>query len=288
VIERIYILLPVHNRYDVTQRFLECLKSQEDQNYHLVLIDDGSTDSTGDLAKKYISSPAMLTVLTGEGKWWWGGSLQQGYQWLLSQYISEKDFVLIINNDTEFEPDFLRIAVRLLRKNTGTLLLAQCYDRENGSLLDSGLYVDWRRMTFAQTVPENINCLSTRGLFLSVGDFYRIGGFYPRLLPHYLSDYEFTIRAIRKGMKPLVDAELKLWLDQNSTGHRQVSYASFSDFFKTYYSNRSVFNPFRWTIFIALACPWPWKIVNWLRIWKRAVGSMGKVCAVAVRNAITK
>ena len=30
-------------------------------------------------------------------------------------------------------------------------------------------------------------------------DFVELGGFHPRLLPHYLSDYAFTIRALRRG-----------------------------------------------------------------------------------------
>lgn len=64
-----------------------------------------------------------------------------------------------------------------------------------------GVYADLKKLTFRQAkTKDEINCLSTRGLFLRVKDFKKIGGFYPKLLPHYLSDYEFTIRAYKKSL----------------------------------------------------------------------------------------
>ena len=68
----LYILLPVHNRRETTRRFLECLRAQTFQDYHLLLIDDGSTDGTAEMAREFIST---LTVLGGSGDWWWAGSL---------------------------------------------------------------------------------------------------------------------------------------------------------------------------------------------------------------------
>jgi hypothetical protein len=54
---------------------------------------------------------ARLTVLKGTGEWWWTGSLQQGCNWLKERNVSPSDMVLIINDDTEFGPDFLNTAV---------------------------------------------------------------------------------------------------------------------------------------------------------------------------------
>ena len=70
---KIYILLPVHNRKEITRGFVECLKAQTFQDYRLVLIDDGSNDGTADMVKESIPS---VTVLRGIGDWWWAGSLQ--------------------------------------------------------------------------------------------------------------------------------------------------------------------------------------------------------------------
>lgn len=263
--ETVYILLPVHNRCEITRRFVTCLMSQTYQNYHLVLIDDGSTDGTREMVSAEISA---LTVISGQGDWWWAGALQQGYEWLRRQSLDSSDLVLIINDDTEFEANFLEYAVGLCHEQKGALLLAQSFSRETGQLVGGGVRVDWSRLQFAAaTAEEEINGLSTRGLFMSVDDFVDLGGFYPRILPHYLSDYEFTIRAYRRGMRLWVDKDLKLWVNEQTTGFHHFGEETFREFFGKYFAKKSDANPFAWTVFIALACPWQWKLISWMRVW---------------------
>lgn len=213
-----------------------------------------------------------VTIIKGNGNWWWAGSLQQGFLWLKLQNTSSSDLVLIINDDTEFEADFLENAINLMRGKDNTLLLSQCYSTQSGKFLGAGVHVNWRQLTFRTTDrPEEVNCLSTRGLFLSPSAFFMIGGFYPTLLPHYLSDYEFTIRAYRKGMKLLTDPSVRLRLDESTTGFHQFKSATFYQFLRNYFSIKSAANPLAWTVFITLACPWPWKILNWSRVCGRTL-----------------
>jgi GT2 family glycosyltransferase len=262
--ERIYIFLPVHNRKNITSRFIGCLRTQTFQNYHLVLIDDGSTDGTEEMVRDAIRN---LTVIKGRGDWWWAGSLQQGINWLKSQHLSATDLILIINDDTEFEPNFLQTALDVLADRKETLLLAQSYSRQNGLLIDAGIHADLKRLRFkTPSGAEQLNCLSTRGLFFRVSDLDQIGGFHPRLLPHYLSDYEFTIRAHRKGMLLMTDPSLKVWLDERATGYHEISDESYNDFIMNYFSKKSSGNPLAWAAFVLLACPWPWKFINIFRV----------------------
>ncbi|HEY4743505.1 MAG TPA: glycosyltransferase [Desulfuromonadaceae bacterium] len=266
--EKIYILLPVHNRRETTRRFITSLTPQTYRNFHLVLIDDGSSDGTADMVRGEIGD---LTVLKGRGDWWWGGSLQQGYDWLRNRNPVPTDLVLIINDDCTFEPDFLGTAITLLSGHEHTLLQAYCYSRQDGRLVDAGVHVDFTRFRFAQAAaPEQINCLSTRGLFLRISDLFHTGGFYPRLLPHYLSDYEFTTRARRKGMRLLTDPSLRLWLDERTTGEQPPDTGPFHAFLKSYFSRKCAINPMRLSVFALLASPWHWKLVNVLRIWQGA------------------
>lgn len=261
----LHILLPVHNRRETTARFVQALKRQSYQNYHLILIDDGSRDGTAALVTGEIGA---ATVIAGDGTLWWGGALQAGYDYLEARPETHEDFVLIMNDDTVFDPDFLGLGVGLLQQRLDTLLLAHCYSQQSGELLDSGTEVRWRTLTFAPAAtPERVNCLSTRGLFLRVADFMKTGGFRPRLLPHYGSDYEFSIRAARKGLRLEAHPDLKLWVDEERTGHHDVlgerSLASLARLFST----RTVANPLRWSVFVLLACPWRWKALSLLRVW---------------------
>ena len=265
----LYILLPVHNRCEVTRRFMACLTVQTHQSFHLVLIDDGCSDGTAEMVSENIGP---LTVIRGTGDWWWAGSLQQGYRWLKKQDIPFGAIVLIINDDTEFEADFLEQGIQRIRQRQRTLLLAQCYSRQTGRLIDSGVHVDWRRLTYEQaSAPERINCLSTRGLFLHTADLFEIGGFHPILLPHYGSDYEFTIRAYRMGMTLLTDQKVRLRLDEETTGFHRVVSDSFFVRLGQIFSKRSPLNPLYGSLYIVLCSPWFWIPVNIARVWLAAV-----------------
>jgi len=262
---RIYILFPVHDRLTTIKRFIECLLAQTFTNYQLILIDDGSTDRSAEYVRTKIKD---LIVLTGRGDWWWGGSLHQGYYWLKKNNVSADDLVLMINNDTEFRPDFLQKAVETLSTDQKTLLLPKVYSKQSNKCIEAGVHADWHHLTFENTEdPNKTNCLTTRGLFLRVDDLMDIGGFHPFLLPHYLSDHEFTIRAHRKGYKLRVDPSLKLMVDESTTGtHALDQEIGRAEFFKGYFSKRYANNPFYWFSFVALACPWPWKPLNLLRV----------------------
>ena len=265
----IYLFLPVHNRKNITGEFIRCLIAQTYGNYHLVLIDDGSTDGTEEMVREQVES---LTVIKGKGNWWWGGSLHQGFKWLRRQRTDADDVVLIMNDDTEFDPDFLTKGLEILNDRPKTLLLAQSFSKSSGMLLDSGVHADWSTMSFVQAESlEEINCLSTMGLFLRVKDFFAIGGFYPRLLPHFTSDYEFTMRAHRKGFTLMTDPSLRLRLREETTWNRDIGQEPFSSFVRLYFSKKSAYNPIMWTFFIALACPAEWRVRNWRNTWKGAM-----------------
>ena len=260
-----YILVPVHNRRNITERFMQCIRAQTYKNYHLVLIDDGSHDGTVDMVREYIEH---LTVIRGEGNWWWAGSLQKGYEWIRENKIGSHDLVVIMNDDTEFGPDFMEIGVSIMGANPGSLLGAQCYSKSSGVLLDGGVRADWQTMRFEQARDaKDINCLSTMGLFMGTHDFLDLGGFYPRILPHFASDYEFTMRAHRKGYRLVTDPSLKLHLREETTWNVEIGKEPFFAFVKNLFSKKSAYNPLVWTVFIALSCPMKWKLLNWYRLW---------------------
>lgn len=261
---RIHVFLPVHNRRSVTEQFLRCLCRQIYTNWNLLLIDDGSSDGTGEMAKSLVPD---LTLLRGEGHWWWAGSLHQGYQWLQRTNIPASDLVLMINDDTDIEPDFLSNAVRQVRP--GSLLLAQAF-KSNGEFCEAGVSWDWENLTCTGVKSaEGINCFSTRGLFLFVGDFLRIGGFYPRLLPHYLSDYEFTMRAHRKGFALITSSDVRLRYFEALTGIRSTEGHPVWKALMTNLSIKSSANPIYWTSFVLLASPGKYLPYNLVKVWWR-------------------
>ena len=269
----IWILLPVHNRRAVTEAFVRCLARQTDRAFHLVLLDDGSTDGTADMVR---ASGLPATVLEGRGDWWWGGALHKGYEWPREFAPGrEHDLVLVMNDDTAFEPGFLAAGRAALAARPRTLLRAQRLDGPGGALVDVGVRADWPGLRFPPTRdPAEVDCFGTRGLFIALAAFLALGGFRPRLLPHYLSDYEFTMRARRRGYRLASDPSVRLWLTEPTRGAPEAEAASASAFLRGRLATRSALNPLHWTAFILLACPAAWKLPGVARVWRDFLGQL--------------
>lgn len=270
--KKIYILLPVHNRCAVTQKFIECLAAQTYANYHLVLINDGSIDGTTQMVQARINA---LTVLEGQGNWWWAGSLQQGINWLNKNKIEDSDVVMFANDDIVFDVDFLQKAVSILDDLNRTLLLPHLYDEKTGLREETGVHADLKELSFVKaTSLEKINCLPTRGIFMRMCDLQIIGGFRPHLLPHYLSDYEFTIRAHKKGLKLVTNGEITIQLDKQQTGFHSLEGLKFFDYLKRLFSKKNVSNPIYWSVFILMTVPKHHILPHILQIWGSTVKNL--------------
>jgi GT2 family glycosyltransferase len=262
----VYIFLPVHNRREITLNFVNCLLKQHYLNYHLVLIDDGSADDTAGKVKEKCDK---LTIIQGDGNLWWAGALQKGYLWLKENSITGDEIVLLMNDDIEFDSNFLSNGVRILNENPNTFLTAYGFDIKTKNPRDTGVYnFDFQEFVFTETRdPQKINCSSTRGLITRASDFLDVGGFRPKLLPHYLSDIEFTARAKAIGKKLISHKDFSLWIDFETTGYKLLNEDSFKVFLKKSFSKRSAMNPVYWSIFVFLRSPIKYIPINLARIW---------------------
>jgi len=270
---KIIILLPVHNRIEITRKFLECLINQTYQNYHLILIDDGCADGTAEMAESIIKN---ITILKGNGNLWWAGSLQLAYNYLKTSVdFSDDDIVLIINDDVFIEKEYLEIAVKIFAKNENKkmLLPSIAVNNLNGEICPAGVYYDNKKFTFTPTnEEEKINCLSTRGLFLRLIDFLSSGGFYPKLLPHYFSDYEFTIRMIKNNNEVHINNALVLQAYFEYSGIRVISEnVSSLNYVKSFFSKKNISNPVYVWMFIFMTTTFPFNVLNSLKTAKNIV-----------------
>ncbi len=266
---RLHILLPVHNRRATTVRFVEALSRQTWREFHLVLIDDGSTDGTAEAVRAICP---QVDVITGRGDWWWAGSLEQGCRHLERAGIADDDVLLLINDDVEIGPAFLEQALTELLSLRDSLLLARQVDAATGAEIDhgGGVRADLARLRFAAARDATeINCLPTRGLFLRWRDWRRTGGFRPAVLPHYLSDYEFTLRAARSGLALRVARQATVRVQTTQTGRSLTNLFGEprARRFRQLLSPRFKDNPVTWSCFVALAVPAARRPWLWLKIW---------------------
>lgn len=94
---------------------LECLKSLENNNYsnyRVVVVDNGSTDDSLDKLQDIESDRVSLISL--EANWGFSGGNNFGVKRALE---NETDYVLLLNNDTVVEKNFLSELVKEAEKN---------------------------------------------------------------------------------------------------------------------------------------------------------------------------
>lgn len=268
-----YILLPVHNRRDTSVSFARALAQQSAGDFHLLLLDDGSHDGTADAVTAVL--PHCTTVLRGTGKWWWGGALDRGWRWLSAQGLCDDDTVVICNDDVDLPDDFLKDGYDLLAQNPRALVVAKAKDAETGNVSETCYAIDFAHCRVALVSPgQTAMCAPTRGLFVRWADMRRVGGFHPYLLPHYLSDLEWTLRAHEHGMTIVRDDRLWLVQHREKTGFHGISDLRFFQRLQRIFSNKYAVNPLHWAAFIVLGFP--------ARYWLPAFARVGLWTAGAV------
>lgn len=244
----IYVVTPVHNRYSITERFVDQLTKQTYRDITLLLVDDGSTDHTSEMVKNKMPS---AIIFKGNGNLWWGGSLHKAYKWL-KKNGSSGSYVMFANDDTSFDCDYIEKAINFL-KNRNKVLLTGCgISMQTDQIVDGAVDYNLKELKTEAVKIGTGNCASTHSLFFRLEDLLKIGGFHPFLLPHYGSDYEWTIRACRKyGYTVYCDQNIKYLLDEETTGENQYDKMNRNSIFK----KRSSSNPIYKFTYLILVTP---------------------------------
>jgi GT2 family glycosyltransferase len=151
--------------------------------------------------------------------------------------IDPDDVVCIMNVDIIFGDSLMKEGATV---KDGEILIPYSY----------GIKIDWKRRKFLW--GDRIDTFPGRCFFMKVSDFLNSGGF-SQLLPHYLSDYEFGIRMIQKGMKV----------------REMFSYVYHKEHSKStkLFSVLCPANPIFWTIFILKCCKRKYIFINLLKSW---------------------
>jgi len=126
---KFYILVPVYN---VEEFVVDCIESVLRQTYtewEMVIVDDGSTDSSGIICNNYALRDCRIKVIHQKN----GGALsarQTARDYLLNTNLDKKDYVIFLDSDDLLENDALRTINNLI-KSTGSDLIIYKYRRFN-------------------------------------------------------------------------------------------------------------------------------------------------------------
>jgi GT2 family glycosyltransferase len=208
----VHVVVPVFNRMLLTQSLVACMRKQKlNQPLQIWIVNDGSTDGTAE----WLVTQPDIEVLNGNGSLFWGGAVDLALRHLQTKATRE-DWVLLINNDTIVAEDFVQGLLDAALAHAPAAVGSVIRDEsDHARLLSIGARVDaWRLLTrdllerprlqpVSNTVVE-VDALSGRGVLFPMASLKAAGGMRPRVLPHYLADYEVSLRVRKSGWRLLV------------------------------------------------------------------------------------
>lgn len=219
----VYVLIPCHNNKQDVLALLGCLRIQTYPEMSIVLVDDGSTDGTGEAVREI--SPET-TILHGKGNLWWTGANVLGIEYILG-LARPSDFVLLLNNDVAVDNDYVRKLVEASVAHARAIVGSALYDFHSLRFVESGIFLDQRLRASVnrdaasaeiRECDDHVNVLPGRGTLVPIEVFSSVGTLDCRRFPHYGADYEFSVRARRAGYKLIVAHLAKVYAKLDVTG----------------------------------------------------------------------
>lgn len=219
---RLWIVIPVHNRRDLTRRCLGRLDAQVDRAFEVVVVDDGSSDGTSEMIRHDFPG---VNVLIGDGSLWWSGACNLGVRHALAHGATH---VLLLNDDTEPASDMVAVLKRDAAAHERCLLVARSVDVNTGESVYTGERIDWVRGRFVPFVEcdadgglhglHPVTHTPGRGLLVPSETFEEVGLFDARAFPQTAADYDFSQRAARAGYELFCDYDAVLSAYPEETG----------------------------------------------------------------------
>ncbi|MFW5759936.1 MAG: glycosyltransferase family 2 protein [Cyclobacteriaceae bacterium] len=228
--EKIAILIPVHNGIEFTRKCIPDLLKQTDDLkekaiFIPVIIDDGSTDGTSEwLSEKY----PELHILKGDGSLWWSGSINAGIKHVMDNNLA--DYILWWNNDIKPDDSYFKELVQILPGLSNTMVAgSKIYDEQSGKIWGMGGKFDFKtgkKYQVAYYVDDSdaydkvvdVDWLPGMGTLAHVDIYKKTGLIDAVTFPQYHGDLEWTFKAKLSGYKVQVFPSLKIFNDTSNTG----------------------------------------------------------------------
>ncbi|MBB4288558.1 GT2 family glycosyltransferase/carbonic anhydrase/acetyltransferase-like protein (isoleucine patch superfamily) [Rhizobium leguminosarum] len=254
---RVNVIIPVFNRLEDTRKVLEALRRQTLVDaLTIVVVNDGSTDGTAE----YLQAQGDVVEIRGDGNLWWGGAIAEGLKHVLPSCQAE-DYILLLNNDTWFDGNYVETLVQTSKANGEAAVGSVIHEEEKdppivsiGPRININRFAIWDLLSelskAQQRSPDSqyrVDALSGRGTLYPALLFRKYGGARPRLLPHYMADYEIAMRFARAGV-PLIVSTKAIIYSPPVYGN-DVSRLSWK---KRLFGRRSPHNVFQRLIFYSL------------------------------------
>ena len=126
----ISVLMPVYNVEKYLEKTLESVKNQTYTDFEVIMVDDGSTDSSGQLCDKWTQEDSRFRVIHTENK-----GVSAARNTALS--LVRGEYIFFMDSDDFIEPETFEELLDTLHKNEADMVMGNLfYTDNNGNMLD--------------------------------------------------------------------------------------------------------------------------------------------------------
>jgi GT2 family glycosyltransferase len=204
--KRVSVLLTCFNRREMTLAALSSLRdaaSPSSIKYHVHLVDDGSTDGTGNAVRE---AHPEATVIQGDGSLYWNQGMRRAWQDAIPR---RPDYYLWLNDDLRLLPGSLDrlLAFQLtqeLHHGPRVISIGKTIDEETGRSTYGGYRIKGHlsRLNYRLLEPGEESCDTMNGNCVliparAVDDI----GIHAQIFSHGFGDVEYGMRAVKNGYR---------------------------------------------------------------------------------------
>jgi GT2 family glycosyltransferase len=256
----LFIVIPVHNRMEFTRKCLVSLSRQTVTEFHVVVVDDGSTDGTREMIQTQFPT---VSVLRGDGNLWWTRATNLGVQYALDRGAK---YLMTLNDDVLATDNFVEKMMLWAEREPKALLGAIALDHVTGKPVYGGEIINWKRASYIHLLdllkPEEqhglhaVTHLPGRGLLIPADVIRKIGLFDASHFPQAAADHDFTHKAIRAGYSAFCnyDAQVLVYPD-SLTGLHSRKNKSFKNYLNHLFGIKGGANVVYFFFYAVRNCP---------------------------------
>lgn len=117
-----YFVIPVYNSCEYLSNCIDSILRQNQNNYKIILVNDGSTDNSGEICDKYSEMYENIFVIHKKNE----GAMKArnaGINYVLNECDIDKDFILFVDSDDLIKENMLSELIEVTKKNNSDLII---------------------------------------------------------------------------------------------------------------------------------------------------------------------
>lgn len=164
--ELISIVLPIYNGEKYMRQSIDSVLAQTYQNWELLIIDDGSTDRTAEIASEYLNKDSRIHYYKNPQNMRLPRTLNRGFSLARGAYLTWT------SDDNYYYPTALEQMVTALEAERKDFVFASCdvIDGE-GKIVECIMVSDRAKKSIVGSNPVGACFLYTRKVYETVGDY---------------------------------------------------------------------------------------------------------------------